>query len=139
MAGRARPSDPEVLPAITVEVEPTERGVAAMESELDAFAREHHLSAPVRERLVMAAGEVAAILVRACDGPPVRRLQADADIGVTDAQFVMIAADDRLPAVYAALRPRLAGPAVRCDGFSHELTPSPELHVWGCFRLGEDA
>jgi hypothetical protein len=136
--GRSRRTDSEVLPAITLDVEPTDAGLRAMSAQLGAFATDHDLPADVGSRLVSVASEVAGAVAGALDGPPVGRLQADADIGLADTQLVLIAADHRLTAAYPALRPLLDAIARRCDAFVAELSPSSELQVWACFRLARD-
>jgi hypothetical protein len=132
---RAEGSESEVLPAITLDVEPTTEGLETMSAQLAAFAHDHGLPALVGSRLVSVAADVADILAGGLAEPPLRRLQADADIGLADAQLVLVAGDDRLAALYASLRSRLDRIARRCDAFVAELAPNDELQVWACFRL----
>jgi hypothetical protein len=138
VAGQSRRIDSEVLPAITLDVEPTHAGLQAMSAQLGEFARDHDLPAQVGSRIVSVASDVAGAVAEALAGPPVGRLQADADIGLADAQLVLIAADHRLPAVYRSLRPQLDAVAARCDAFVAELSPGSELQVWACFQLARD-
>jgi hypothetical protein len=125
-----------VLPAITLDVTPTALGLQLLSAKLTTFAHDHDLPEPVVTRMVAVANDVADVLVGALDAPPVGRLQADADIGLDDAQLVLIAADHRLLDVYTSLRPRLDGIAARCDAFAVQLTPNAEVQVWACFRTG---
>lgn len=124
-----------MLPAITLDVEPTDAGARLMAAELAAFAEDHELPPPVASRMVSVASAVAAGVVATLAAPPLGRLQADADIGLDDAQLVVIAGDDRLRDVYPALKPVLDGLAARCDAFAAELAPTGELQVWARFRL----
>jgi len=124
-----------VLPAITLDVEPTDAGARLMAAELAAFAEDHELPPPVAAGMVAVASEVAAAVVAALAAPPVGRLQADADIGLDDAQLVVIAADDRLRDAYASMKPGFDELAARCDAFAAELAPTGELQVWARFRL----
>jgi hypothetical protein len=124
-----------VLPAITLDVEPTDAGRQHMAAQLGGFASDHGLPADVGSRMVSVASDVADVVARALDGPPIARLRADADIGLGDTQLVLIAADHRLPGVYRSLRPRLDGIAARCDAFVAELSASSELQVWARFQL----
>jgi hypothetical protein len=122
---------PEVLPAITLDVEPTPPGLEAMVARLTAFGREHDLPGGAATRLVGVAIDVAGVLTTS----PVEGLQAEADIGDDNAQLVLIAAHPDLPERYAALRERLDAVAARCDAFAAQLMPNAGLQVWACFRL----
>jgi hypothetical protein len=124
-----------VLPAITLDVEPTDAGLQGFSEQLAAFAHNHGLPETVASRFVAVASDVTDIVAGTLDAPPVGRLQADADIGLDDVQLVLIARDHRLLDVYASLRPRLDRLASRCDAFAAQLTPNAELQVWACFRL----
>jgi hypothetical protein len=126
----------DVLPAITLDVEPTPPGLQHLSAQLTTFATEHDLPETVAMRLVSVASDVADVLTDSLEAPPVARLQADADIGLEDAQLVLIATDERLLDLHASLRGRLDTIAARCDAFVTQLTPSAELQVWACFRLG---
>ena len=135
MSNQPRRSESEVLPAITLDVEPTSEGLRLMSEQLELFLRDHDVPAPVGARLVSVANDVAFAVASALERPPVGRLQADADIGLDDTQLVLIAGDHRLPDVYAALRPHLDDAARQCDDFTAALAPNAELHVWARFRL----
>jgi hypothetical protein len=135
LSNRTRRSESDVLPAITLEVEPTDSGLRLMAAELTAFAKDHELPGAVGARMVSVAGDVAGALLAALEAPAVGRLQADADIGVEDAQLVLIASDHRLPDVHASLRPVLDRLGAQCDGFAAELAPNGDLQVWARFRL----
>jgi hypothetical protein len=139
VANRVTRSDSEVLPAITLDVDPTGGGLEVLTARLTEFARDHELPDSVGPRLVSVASDVADALTSALAAPALGRLRADADIGVDDAQLVLIAEDHRLPGVFASLRARLDGIASRCDGFAAELAPNAELQVWACFRLPDGA
>lgn len=132
---RSRHAQSEVLPAITLDVEPTDAGLELLSARLTTFARDHELPDTVASRLVSVASDVADVMTGSLDAPPVARLQADADIGLHDAQLVLIAADHRLVDIYASMRARLDSVAPRCDAFATQLTTSAELQVWACFRL----
>ena len=125
-----------MLPAITLDVEPTPPGLQRLSAQLTAFASEHDLPDSAARRLVGVAGEMADVLVSSLDAPPVRRLWADADIGREDAQLVLIASDQRLLDRYGTLRGRLAAIASRCDGFATHVSAGVEVQVWASFRLG---
>jgi hypothetical protein len=125
----------EILPAITLEVEPSAAGLRGMSEQLAAFARDHELPGSVASRMVSVAADVANVVTGALSAPPISHLLADADIGLDDAQLVLIAEDHRLPELFASLRPRLHRAAIRCDGFAAELAPHAELQVWARFRL----
>jgi hypothetical protein len=120
-----------VLPATTLEVEPTSAGLRLLTEQLTAFAHEHGLPEEVASRLATVASDVAEVVAASLDG----RLQADVDIGVADTQLVVIARDHRLAEVYGSLRPRLDRLGSRCDGFAAELSSGSELQVWARFRL----
>jgi hypothetical protein len=124
-----------VLPAITLDVEPTARGLELLGEKLTAFARDHDLPETVVSRMASVASDIADVLAGALAAPPVAHLQADADIGLDDAQVVLIAEDHRLVDVHASLRRRLDGIAARCDAFAAQFTSNAELQVWACFRL----
>ena len=124
-----------MLPAITLDVEPTDAGTQLMAAELAAFAEDHELPPPVASRMVAVASGVAAAVVAALAAPPLARLQADADIGLDDAQLVVIAGDDRLRDVYPSLKAGFDVLAARCDAFAAELAPTGELQVWARFRF----
>jgi hypothetical protein len=124
-----------VLPAITLDVEPTDAGRRHLSAKLTAFAQDHDLRDTVAARMVSVANDVADVLAGALDAPPVARMQADADIGLDDAQLVLIAEDRRLADVYASLRPRLDRIASQCDAFAAQLSPNAEVQVWACFRF----
>jgi hypothetical protein len=136
LANRSRRNDSDVLPAITLDVEPTDAGLRQMSEELAEFARDYELSEPVVSKLVAVAGDVTAAVTRDVAAPPLARLTVDADIGPSDTQLVVIAADPRLPAAYASLRPSLDRAKAQCDGFAAELGRDAELQVWARFRLG---
>jgi hypothetical protein len=127
--------DPDVLPAITLDVEPTAAGLREMSAQLAAFARDHGLSGAIGARLASVAGDVTHLVLGALTEPFAGRLQADADIGPADAQIIVIAADQRLPGVYGSLRPRFDAIAARCDDFAAELAANSELQVWARFQL----
>jgi hypothetical protein len=144
MLGRAVPnrvtrSESDVLPAITLDVDPTDGGLELLIARLTEFARDHELPDSVGPRLVSVASDVADVLTGALAAPALGRLRADADIGVDDAQLVVIVEDHRLPGEFATLRPRLDHIASRCDGFAAELATNAELQVWACFRLPDGA
>ena len=128
-----------MLPAVTLDVEPTDAGLQLLSARLTSFAHDHKLPETVVSGIVSVASEVGDVIAHSLDAPPVARLQADADVGLDDAQLVLLAADHRLPEVYASLRPRLERIASRCDAFATQLTPAAELQVWARFRLVDDA
>jgi hypothetical protein len=135
MSNRSRHTRSDVLPVITLEVESTDDAdLQWLLEELTAFAHEHELPAAEASRFVSVASEVVEVVAAALDVPPVRRLQADADIGRDDAQLVLIATDHRLSELYAAMRPRLDDIAARCDDFAAQLCRASELQVWASFR-----
>ena len=125
------------MPAVTLDVEPTDAGLELLSAQLTGFARDHDLPETVTRPMVSVASDVAEVLAGALEAPPVGRLQADADIGVEDAQLVLTAEDRRLLDVYASLRPRLDCIASRCDAFAAQLTPNTELQVWASFRVAD--
>jgi hypothetical protein len=137
VAKRSRRSDSDVLPAITLEVGLDASGLSQMSTQLEEFADHNDLGEPVAERLVSVARDVVEAVLRAVPAPAGGSLTADADIGWDDAQLVVIAADPRLPDVYASLRPTLDRAAARCDEFAEELGRDARLQVWGRFRLDQ--
>jgi hypothetical protein len=135
VSDRAPGSESDLLPAITLDVDPTDAGLQQMTAQLTAFARDHALPDPVGSRLVSVASDVADVVTSVLGAPPLARLRAEADIGDADAQLVVSAGDERLVAAYGSLRALLDRIAPRCDRFMTELAPNAELLVWACFRL----
>jgi hypothetical protein len=139
MSNRSRHSRSDVLPVITLEVEPADGAdLQWLLGELTAFAHEHELAEAEASRFISVASDVVEVVADALDAPPVGRLQADADIGRDDVQLVLIATDHRLSHVHTSMR-RLEGIASRCDDFATQLTRASELQVWASFRRGNNA
>jgi hypothetical protein len=137
VADDPRRSEPDVLPAITLDVEPTDAGLRRLSAQLAAFGRDHDLPDSVGARLVSVAGDVTDLLLAAVTSPFGGRLQVDADIGISDAQLIVIAEDHRLADRYRSLRERLEAIGSRCDSFAVELAARSELQVWARFlRFG---